>query len=205
MANKQTCEELEQRVKELEKESVERKRTEEALRESEGKYPSLVKNIPDVAWTTDSEGSTIPLIEARIEKPTKTTIEPLKGIGTILVIEDEEIVMEMTTAVLEMLGYRVLGAKTGKEAISMAKTFDGGIDLAILDIVLPDMHGKSIYPRLMEARPNLKVLVFSGNSINGPAQEILNAGAQDFIQKPFTIAGISEKLKKILEVRTSPA
>jgi DNA-binding NtrC family response regulator len=51
----------------------------------------------------------------------------------------------------------------------------------------------------MEARPNLKVLVCSGYSIDGPAQEILNAGAQDFIQKPFNMAKLSEKLKEVLE------
>jgi len=106
----------------------------------------------------------------------------------------------VTTAMLERLGYRVLGAKTGQEAIFIAKTFGGQIDLAILDIVLPDMDGKAIYPRIMEARPNLKILVCSGYSIEGPAQEIINAGAQGFIQKPFTIAEISEKLKEILEI-----
>ena len=107
--------------------------------------------------------------------------------------------MDLTTAILESLGYRVLGAKIGKEAIETAKTFDGDIDLAILDINLPDMQGKAIYPHIMEARPNLKVIVFSGYSIDGPVQEILDASAQNFIQKPFSIAEISEKLKKILE------
>jgi len=144
----------------------------------------------------------LPAVEAPVKEPKKPKIEPaaIKGIGTILVIEDEEMVMDVTTAMLERLGYRVLGAKTGQEAIFIAKTFGGQIDLAILDIVLPDMDGKAIYPRIMEARPNLKILVCSGYSIEGPAQEIINAGAQGFIQKPFTIAEISEKLKEILEI-----
>jgi nitrogen-specific signal transduction histidine kinase/ActR/RegA family two-component response regulator len=117
----------------------------------------------------------------------------------VLVIEDEEFVMEMTVAMLEKIGCSVLQAKTGAEAVDIAKTHDGDIDLAILDIVLPDMDGKSVYPHIMEARPNLKVLVCSGYSIDGPAQEILSEGAQDFIQKPFGLAEISEKLKKVLE------
>ena len=141
----------------------------------------------------------LPLIEDRIEKPTKTTLEPIKGTGTVLVIEDEEMVMDVNRALLEKLGYRVLGAKTGKEAVNIAKTFNGDIDLAILDIILPDMEGGAIYPLIMKARPNLKVIVCSGYSIDGPAQEILDSGAQDFIQKPFTVTEISEKLKTVLE------
>ena len=141
----------------------------------------------------------LPATEARVKELKKPKIEPAKGTGTILVIEDEKMVMDATRALLERLGYHVLGAKTGNEAINIVKTFDGDIDLAILDIVLPDMNGKSIYPRIMEARPNLKVLVCSGYSIDGPAQEILNAGAQDFIQKPFNMAKLSEKLKEVLE------
>ena len=143
----------------------------------------------------------LPAVETPIKVPEKSKIEPItiKGTGTILVIEDEQIVMDATRMLLEKLGYRVLGAKTGKEAIEIVKTFDADIDLALLDILMPDMRGNAIYPFLMEARPNLKVIVFSGYSIDGPAQQILDAGAQDFLQKPFTIAAISEKLKKILE------
>ncbi len=118
---------------------------------------------------------------------------------TTFVIKDEQMVMDITTALLEKFGYRVLGAKTGKKTIDMAKTLDGDINLAILDIVLPDMSGNAIYPHIMEARPNLKVIVCSGYSIDGPAQEILDAGPQDFIQKSFSIAEISKKLKNILE------
>jgi len=69
----------------------------------------------------------------------------------------------------------------------------------MLDILLPGMTVDIIYPLFMEARPNLKVLVFSGYSIDGPAQKILDAGAEDFIQKPFAIVDLSEKLKKILD------
>ena len=143
----------------------------------------------------------LPAVEVPVEKPGKPKPEAVvpKGTGTILVIEDEEMVMDVTTLLLEKLGYRVLGAKTGKEAISITKTFEGHIDLAILDIILPDMGGKAIYPIIMKARPNLKVIVYSGYSIEGPAQEILDAGAEAFIQKPFRIKEISEKLEKVLE------
>ena len=141
----------------------------------------------------------LPLLETQVEKPIISRAEPFKGTGTILFIEDENVVMDVTTALLKKLGYRVLGAKTGKEAIDIAKTFDGDIDLAILDIVLPDMNGKEIYPLIMEVRPNLKVLVCSGFSIDGPAQEILDAGAEGFLQKPFSHSTLSEKLAKVMK------
>jgi len=118
--------------------------------------------------------------------------------GTILLIEDDEIVMDVSRALLERLGYRVLGAMNGKEAVNIAKNYDGDIDLAMLDIILPDIGGKVVYPQLMGVRPNLRVIVCSGYSVDGPAQEILDAGAQGFIQKPFTLIALSEKLKDVM-------
>ncbi|MEE8479897.1 MAG: response regulator [Desulfobacterales bacterium] len=145
----------------------------------------------------------LPAIEAQEKEPKKPKIEPIKGSGTILLIEDEQVVMDVSRALLERLGYRVLGAMTGEEAVNTAKTFDGDIDLAILDIILPDMEGRAIYPLIMKSRPNLKVIVCSGYSIDGPAQEILDSGAQTFIQKPFTMAALAVKLKEVLERKTS--
>ena len=140
----------------------------------------------------------LPAVEDLVKEHAKPKTEPIKCRGTILVIEDGETVMKVTRKILEKLGYSVLEAKTGQEAINVVKTFDNDIDLAMLDIFLPDMSGDAIYPFLMEACPDLKVIVFSGYSADGPVQEILNAGAEDFIQKPFSVAELSEKLKKAL-------
>jgi K+-sensing histidine kinase KdpD len=81
----------------------------------------------------------LPAIEVETIKPKKAKAEVATGSGTILMIEDEDVVIEVTQAMLEMLGYRVMTAKTGKDAIHIAKTFDGDIDLALLDIKLPDI------------------------------------------------------------------
>lgn len=143
----------------------------------------------------------LPGIEAEeIEKETivESATELPKGEGTILIIEDEEMVMNVIRAVLERLGYRMLEAKTGHEAVEIAETFDGNIDLAILDIKLPDIQGDKVYPLIMKARPNLKVIVCSGYSID-TARGILDAGAQDFIQKPFNVKELSQKLRGIME------
>ena len=104
----------------------------------------------------------------------------------------------ITRLALEMLGCRVLEAKTGNKAVEIAKTFDGQIDLALLDIKLPDINGDKLYPLIMEVRPNLKVIICSGYTIEGPAQKILDAGAEGFIQKPFLISKLAEKLKEVL-------
>ena len=136
--------------------------------------------------------------EKRVQRVHK---ESLKGTGTILLIEDEVAVIETLRKLLELLGYNVLEAKTGKEAISLARAYEGDIDLAILDVFLPDMNGNKVYPLLKEFRPDLKVLVCSGYSVEGPAQEILNAGAQGFVQKPVSIDELSRKLKALLQTK----
>ncbi|MBW1781827.1 MAG: PAS domain S-box protein [Deltaproteobacteria bacterium] len=120
------------------------------------------------------------------------------GEGTILVIEDEAMVIDLTRAILERLGYRVLEARTGKAAVETARTFNGRIDLALLDIKLPDMPGNQVYPLIKEARQDLKVVVCSGYAIDGPAQEILDAGAEGFIQKPFSVTTLGEKMQAVL-------
>jgi len=126
-------------------------------------------------------------------------VETIGDEKTVLVIEDEELVMDMTQTMLGMLGYRVLKAATGKEAVHTARTFEGGIDFALLDIKLPDMSGIQVYPLIMAARPDLKVVVCSGYSIDGPAREILNSGAHGFIQKPFSLEALNDKLRQVLK------
>jgi signal transduction histidine kinase/ActR/RegA family two-component response regulator len=140
----------------------------------------------------------LPTVEVRAEQAKETKAEVAIGNKTILVIEDEDVVMDVIRPMLEALGCHVLPAKTGSEALEIARTFEGDIDLAILDIVLPDIGGENLYPLIMEALPNLKVIVCSGYAVDGPAQNILDAGAQDYIQKPFSLDTLLEKLKKTI-------
>ncbi|MBT3255335.1 MAG: response regulator [Deltaproteobacteria bacterium] len=144
----------------------------------------------------------LPAISTESKQEAKAVKQPdaeiAKGGGTILVIEDEKPLVDLFRQILERLDYRVLVAESGKEAVALAKTFDGQIDLALLDIKLPDMDGDRIYPLIVEPRPDMKVIVCSGHSILGPAQDILDAGAEGFMQKPFSIAPFSEKLKEVL-------
>jgi two-component system, cell cycle sensor histidine kinase and response regulator CckA len=141
----------------------------------------------------------LPAIDVAPPESEPAGTETVIGTGTILIIEDEEVVIDVTKAMLERLGYRVMVAKTGRDAVHITETFDGRIDLALLDIKLPDMDGGKVYPLIMEARPDLKVIVCSGYSIDGPAREIIDAGAQGFLQKPVLVSTLSEKVKTVLE------
>ena len=137
-----------------------------------------------------------------VSEPNELTAEEQKTKGhhhkgTVLVVEDEETEVSMTRGVLEKLGYTVLEVKTGMEAISLARTFEGKIEFAFLDIVLPDMGGEEVYSLLLEARPGLKVIVCSGYANDGIIQRVLDAGAQAFIQKPFTVETVSAKLEEL--------
>lgn len=142
----------------------------------------------------------LPAAQVQVEQRKEAKPKVTSGTGTILVIEDEDDVVDIIRTTLERLGYRILVAETGNEAVEIARSFDGEIDLAILDIVLPDMLGNRVYPLIMEARPNLKVIVCSGYAIDGPGQEVLDAGAQGFIQKPFLLETLSEKVKETLSL-----
>jgi CheY-like chemotaxis protein len=125
--------------------------------------------------------------------------DSIHGTGTVLLIEDEESVLTVTRALLERAGYSILQAKTGREAVDIAQKYEGDIDSAILDIGLPDMSGEKVYTHLKEMRPDLKVIVCSGYSSEGVAKDILAAGAQGFIQKPFSLQTISAKLNEVMK------
>lgn len=141
----------------------------------------------------------IPISQVEEEAPSYTTMH----MGTALIIEDEKMVMDVSRAIIEKLGYRVLEAVSGKEAIDIAENHPEHIDFALLDIILPDMNGNQIYPQIMKARPNLKVIVCSGFAQDGPAAEILEAGADNFIQKPFSASAISAALKTAFQTEES--
>jgi signal transduction histidine kinase/ActR/RegA family two-component response regulator len=123
----------------------------------------------------------------------------LKGSERVLLVDDEEMVIDVGGQILEKMGYRALLAHNGKDAIDIyEKNFDN-IDLVILDMIMPDMGGGEVYEKLKEINPDIKVLLSSGYSIDGKAAEMLKRGCDGFIQKPFNIAELSEKLREILD------
>ncbi len=90
-------------------------------------------------------------------------------------------------------------ARSGKEAIQLYKKNKDKIDIVILDMIMPDMGGGETYDRMKEINPDIKVLLSSGYSIDGQAEEILERGCNSFIQKPFDMKGLSNKIRGILD------
>ena len=127
----------------------------------------------------------------------KEIAEITKGEGTILIIDDEEEVLETSRLALEYLGYKVLTVNTGMEAISIVETAGEDIDLAILDIGLPDILGDKVCERIQELRPNIKIVISTGYMVED-INDGLKIKAQGIIQKPFSISEMAMKLKEVL-------
>lgn len=120
---------------------------------------------------------------------------------TILLVDDEEVVAQGCRQVIEALGCNVFVALGGEDAIKIYKENQDKIDLVILDMIMPNMSGSETYDRLKEMNPEIKVLLSSGYSIRGQATDILDRGCNGFIQKPFNIGQLSQKIREILDTK----
>jgi PAS domain S-box-containing protein len=126
--------------------------------------------------------------------------EPIaKGKETILLVDDEEIVLDVSREILEFLGYRVYAVANGQEAIVLYGEKRDQIDLVLLDMIMPGMSGGETFNRLCQIQPEVKVILTSGYSINGQAKEIIDRGCRGFLQKPFHLEKLSRMLREILD------
>ena len=123
---------------------------------------------------------------------------PGKGSGTILVVDDEEYILNADKAMLNELGYEVLLAKGGKEALRVFEENKDRIKLLILDLIMPDLGGEIVYDRIKSSRPDIRVILSSGYSIEGQAESILKKGCDGFIQKPYNLNQLAQKIEEIL-------
>ena len=130
------------------------------------------------------------------EKGSATTM--IKGSGTVLLIDDEQMIVDLGCELLEELGYSVTPAMSGDEAINIFSSNKENIDLVIMDMIMPGMGGGETFDRLREIDPDIKVLLSSGYSIDGQATKILRRGCNGFIQKPFKLNQLAEKIQKIM-------
>jgi PAS domain S-box-containing protein len=126
------------------------------------------------------------------------SIDLYNGTETILLVEDEEAVLDVGIKMLGKMGYNVLTAKNGQEAIVLYKEKQDTIDMVILDMVLPEMGGGEVYDAIKEINPDVRVLLASGYSIESQAKQILSRGCNGFIQKPFNLRELSAKIREIL-------
>jgi CheY-like chemotaxis protein len=125
--------------------------------------------------------------------------ELVYGSETILLVDDEDIVIDVVGQILENLGYKVLLARSGMEAIEIYWANRSFIDLVILDIIMPHMSGAATYDRLKGIDPDVKVLLCSGYSVDSQAAALLQQGCMGFLQKPFNTRELSRKIRDILD------
>jgi len=123
----------------------------------------------------------------------------VRGTETILLVDDEEMILEVGRAILEQLGYRVLVARGGAEAIEQIRDHGESIQLVLLDMIMPGLDGGRTFDALRQLDPQLPVILSSGYSLSDQAAEILQRGCNGFIQKPFSIPELSRKIRSVLD------
>jgi CheY-like chemotaxis protein len=123
-----------------------------------------------------------------------------RGSETILLAEDDEALRALGARVLGSLGYRVLVARTGKEALQIVADYTGSIDLIATDVVMPEMNGSQLVEKVLEARPDIRVLFMSGYTDDEVMRRGVIDGQTAFLQKPFTPDLLAFKVREVLDV-----
>jgi len=156
--------------------------------------------------TVDSEagkGSTFSIFlpatdkEAVRGKPARAKL--LTGTETILLVDDEREILNVTAAIFEALGYRVYGAENGSKAVETYKAHKDAIAAVVLDLVMPGMDGEKTYDKMKEIDPDVKVILASGYSMNEAIRRTMQKGCKAFVQKPYDIRALSVKIREVLD------
>ncbi len=140
----------------------------------------------------------LPASEKTVREALRHADRLIAGTETVLFVDDEDAIREVGEELLQAMGYSVLLARDGKEAVELYEKNGDNIDIVLLDIVMPHMGGSEVYEKMKEINPNIKVLLLSGYSIDGEATDILDRGCDGFIQKPFTMKELSGKIREIM-------
>lgn len=170
----------------------------------------VVKQSGGYIWVYSEQGHGttfkvyLPRVKAAVEGPRygERRREPLRrGSETILMVEDDASLREVTCEFLQSSGYAVIAARSPEEALRLAESHNGAIDFLLTDVIMPKMNGRELAAKLVKVRPAMKVLYVSGyadgivrDGLHGPLEEGLA-----FLQKPFTRRGLTHKIRQILD------
>jgi PAS domain S-box-containing protein len=149
----------------------------------------------------------LPKVAAAAESPhaEKTLYAPASGTETILFVEDEQGVRELVRDYLTACGYSVLEASDGVQALEIAAMHPGVIQLLITDVVMPRLSGRQLATQISSARRNLKVLYISGYTDDSVFRHGVLEGGMEFLQKPFNLKALAQKIREILDGQTAPS
>jgi two-component system, cell cycle sensor histidine kinase and response regulator CckA len=155
-------------------------------------------------YSEKGEGTTFNIYLPRSAKESLTEKKETEkqyshGTETVLVVDDEELNINVTKLILQKLGYQVVTAGGGEEAMEIFINPGHKIDLVILDMVMPEMGGGETYELIKQIHPAMKCILASGYSINGHAADIMKKGVEAFIQKPFTMGELAEVVRQVLD------
>jgi PAS domain S-box-containing protein len=140
----------------------------------------------------------LPAVAGRPVAESAERMQPLKGEGTVLVVDDDPAVLEACASMLTLLDYTPICAGSGEAAVDIFSRRCDDIDLVVLDLILTDLSGAEVFARIRAVDPSVRVLLASGYSLDGEAASMLERGCNDFIQKPFTMEQLSRKLEQLL-------
>lgn len=154
-------------------------------------------------WSSTDMGSSfsiiLPLKETTDNIDTPAADEKLvMGNESVLLVDDEERILTVGREICKALGYSVITAASGKEALRIYKEKKDKINLVILDMIMPEMNGLETFLKLKKLNPDIKVLLSTGYSIDEKAQEMLRQGCKGYILKPYSVIDFSHKLREVL-------
>jgi CheY-like chemotaxis protein len=173
----------------------------------------VVKQLGGDIWvySEPGQGTTFKLYFPRVTEtaslPPASPVEANRAPSTetILVVEDEQAVRDLTVKILRKLGHTILAAANGAEAIEIATSYPGPIALLLTDVVMPNMSGRQVADHLLKLRPDLKVLYLSGYTDNTVIHHgVLDHGVE-FLPKPFSREALARKIRDVLGSRPPPA
>ncbi len=140
----------------------------------------------------------LPASPAEPEEENPVATAPREDGGTILLVDDEAMILDFGETLLTRAGYTVLRAGSGDEALTMFRQHGDRIDLVILDLIMPDLHGREVFDSIRAMNPKARILLSSGYSVESHAAEILEQGGDGFLQKPFTSAELLRTIRQVI-------
>lgn len=121
-----------------------------------------------------------------------------RGTGTVLLVDDEAMIREVSGEMIRMLGYDILSASSGRQAVELYREHRDQIGMVILDMIMPGMSGAETYRKLREVDSDVVVVLSSGYSLDSDMEQLLNEGCRSFVQKPFTLEVLSREIAAVI-------